>query len=308
MQSKLRNMTIRQLRALAAVAAHKSVTAAAAQLHLTQPAVTLQIKNLEELTEARLLQRTPNGMLLTEAGDVLMRLSERIDAALTDCSLTLEMMQGLTGGRVSIGVVSTAKYFAPFAIAAFSKAYPDIDVRLVIGNRGEIMRALADFSLDAAIIGRPPPDIDVIPTFIGDHPHIIIAPPLHPLAKAASLSPADLGAETFLIREPGSGTRALMERVLTEAGVTPRIGMEIASNETIKQAVMAGLGIAFLSAHTVAAELMDGRLISLPIEGLPIIRHWFLVRRVEKILLPPAQALVEFLGRETVHFLPRIVC
>jgi LysR family transcriptional regulator for metE and metH len=304
MTTPLQNLTLRQLRSLKAVVESTSITSAAEQLHLTQPAVTLQIKNLQALAQLPLFQRSPKGMVPTEAGEALMRLNERIETAMAECAATLDMMKGLTGGRVSIGVVSTAKYFAPFAIAAFSQAHPGIDVRLVIGNRGEIIQALADFTLDVAIIGRPPPELDLEKVLIGDHPHVIIAPPNHPLAHKRKLKVSSLGGEVFLNREPGSGTRALMERMFAEAGVKPRIGMEIASNETIKQAVMAGLGIAFLSAHTVAAELLDGRLVTLEIEGLPLVRSWFVVRRTDKVLLPPARALVDFLGRDAIKFLP----
>jgi LysR family transcriptional regulator for metE and metH len=162
--------------------------------------------------------------------------------------------------------------------------------------------------LDVAIIGRPPAELDLDCVLIGDHPHVIIAPPDHPLAGKTQIAVADLGNETFLNREPGSGTRALMERMFAEAGVTPRIGMEIASNETIKQAVMAGLGIAFLSAHTVGVELADRRLISLRIAGLPLVRSWFAVRCIEKMLLPPAHAFVKFLGQEAAQFLPPVHC
>jgi DNA-binding transcriptional LysR family regulator len=304
MAGQLQNLSLRQLRALAAVTAGRSVTAAAERLHLTQPAVTLQIKNLQRLAGLAVLQRTPGGMMPTEAGAALLQLAERIETAIADCAVTLDSMKGLTGGRVSVGVVSTAKYFAPFAIAAFAKTYPGIDVRLTIGNRGEIIQALTDFTLDVAIIGRPPPELELDKVLIGDHPHVIIAPPDHRLAHAKQLTVTDLADETFLIREQGSGTRALMERLFADAGAEPRIGMEIASNETIKQAVMAGLGIAFISAHTVAAELKDGRITTLAVEGLPLIRQWHVARRVEKTLLPAAQALVDFLGQEAVRFLP----
>jgi len=304
MRDSLHDLTLRQLRALSAVVRTKSVTGGAKWLHVTQPAVTLQIKNLQDRAELPLLQRTGAGMVPTEAGEALMLLWERIEAALADCRVTLDMIKGLTGGRVSIGVVSTAKYFAPFAIAAFARTHPGIDVRLVIGNRGEIIRALSNFALDVALIGRPPPELELDKVRIGEHPHVIIAPPGHRLARTESVAVADLAKEIFLNREPGSGTRALMERMFAEAGVTPRIGMEIASNETIKQAVMAGLGIAFLSAHTVAHELADGRLVSLSVAGLPLMRDWFVVRLVEKALLPPAQALVDFLSLEAVRFLP----
>jgi DNA-binding transcriptional LysR family regulator len=306
MRDLLRDLTLRQLRALSAVSRAKSVTGAAERLHVTQPAVTLQIRNLQERAALPLFQRTGAGMVLTEAGEALLLLWERIEAALDDCGVTLDMIKGLTGGRVSIGVVSTAKYFAPFAIAAFARAHPGIDVRLVIGNRGEIIQALADFALDVALIGRPPPELELDKVRIGEHPHVIIAPPDHPLVGAETLAVADLAEEIFLNREPGSGTRALMERVFAQAGVAPRIGMEIASNETIKQAVMAGLGIAFLSAHTVAHELSDGRLVSLPVAGLPLIRDWFVVRRVDKTLLPAGRALVDFLSHEAVRFLPPV--
>jgi LysR family transcriptional regulator for metE and metH len=304
--TSLHDLTLRQLRAVAAVARSRSVTGAAEQLHLTQPAVTLQLKNLQERCGLPLFQRTAKGMIATEAGEMLLLFGERIETALADCSAALDKLKGLSGGCVSIGVVSTAKYFAPFAISAFSKTHPGIDVRLLVGNRGEIIQALADFSLDVAIIGRPPPELQLERVLIGDHPHVIIAPPDHGLASMPTLAVAAMSDETFLIREPGSGTRALMERMFDEAGVKPRIGMEIASNETIKQAVMAGLGIAFLSAHTVAQELADGRLISLPVEGLPLIRHWYVARLTDKTLLPAAEALVHFLSNEAVRFLPAL--
>jgi LysR family transcriptional regulator for metE and metH len=306
MAAHLQGITRRQLRALAAVAERGTVTAAAERLNLTQPAISLQLRNLQDSAGLTLVQRTQAGTHPTEAGQAMLLLHDRIEAAVRDCAQTLDMIAGATGGRVSIGVVSTAKYFAPFAIAAFSRAHPGMDVRLTIGNRDGIVSALTAFALDVAIIGRTPPDLDVTRTLIGDHPHIVIAAPDHPLAKRRSLTVADLAAETFLSREPGSGTRALMERFFAEAGVAPRIGMEITSNETIKQAAMAGLGLAFLSGHTVATELNDNRLVMLSVEGLPLIRQWFVVGRRDKVLLPPAQALVDFLGREAASFLPRL--
>jgi LysR family transcriptional regulator for metE and metH len=214
------------------------------------------------------------------------------------------MMKGLTGGRVTIGAVSTAKYFAPFVIAAFSKLHPAIDLTMTIGNREEVMQALRDYELDIAVTGRPPADLDLEKRPIGPHPHIIVAPAGHALS-GLRLGVADLMGETFLIREPGSGTRALMEDLFRRAGLVPTIGMEISSNETIKQAVMAGLGIAFLSAHTVASELGDGRLVRLDVEELPLMRQWFVVRRADKVLLPPAQALLDFIANEAERFLPQ---
>jgi LysR family transcriptional regulator, low CO2-responsive transcriptional regulator len=301
----LKELTIRQLRALAAVHRDRSVTAAAKRLHLTQPAVTLQIRNLQALAGLPLIQRTADGMLLTDAGREVLTLCERIEAAIADCETSLQMMAGKTAGRISIGAVSTAKYFVPFMISGFSRLYPNVDVRLSIGNRQEIGTALRGYDLDFAIMGRPPPDIDMNVHLIGDHPHVIIAPTGHRLARKSNIAPADLAEETFLTREPGSGTRGLMEQFLDTAAVRPKIGMAMSSNETIKQAVIAGLGIAFISAHTVATELDERRLATLDVVGLPVVRQWFVLSRKDKILLPPARAMLEFLSVRGAQFLPR---
>jgi LysR family transcriptional regulator for metE and metH len=298
-------LTLRQLRALAAAAKHGSVTAAAKQLHLTQPAVTLQIQNLQTLAGLPLIQRTSDGMLLTDAGRDVLTLSERIEAAIRDCETSIEMIAGKTAGRISIGAVSTAKYFVPFMISAFSRLYPSVDVTLSIGNRQEIGTALRGYDLDIAIIGRPPADIDMDVHLIGDHPHVIIAPTSHRMARKSRIALADLANETFLTREPGSGTRGLMEQLFESARIRPKIGMAMSSNETIKQAVIAGLGIAFISAHTVATELDERRLVTLDVVGLPIVRQWFALSRKDKVLLPPARAMLDFLSAKGAQFLPR---
>lgn len=304
MSKRFRDVSIRQLRALAALAANGSITAAAGKLNLTQPAVTLQLRNLQALAGLPLIQRSGDGMLLTDAGREVLALTERIEAAMAACATSLEMMAGKTGGRVSIGAVSTAKYFVPFAISGFSKLYPDVEVRLTIGNRKDIGAALHGYDLDFAIMGRPPVDVEMDVRLIGDHPHVIIAPTVHRLARKPHLALSELAGETFLTREPGSGTRGLMEQFFESAGIRPTIGMTMSSNETIKQAVIAGLGIAFISAHTVATELDERRLTMLDVTGLPIIRQWFVVSRRDKVLLPPAQAMRQFLGEQGAQFLP----
>src|SRR5467141_529790 len=291
----LRELTIRQLRALAAVQKHRSVTAAAKQLHLTQPAVTLQLRNLQALAGLPLIQRTSDGMLLTDAGREVLARSERIEAAVASCETARDMIAGKAAGRISIGAVSTAKYFVPFAISGFSRAYPNVDVSLFIGNRQEIGTALRGYDLDIAIMVH----------LIGDHPHVIIAPTGHRLARKPRLPLSALSDETFLTREPGSGTRGLMEQLFETAGIRPKIGMAMSSNETIKQAVIAGLGIAFISAHTVATELDERRLVTLDVDGLPVVRQWFVLARKDKVLLPPAQAMLDFLSAKGAQFLPR---
>jgi LysR family transcriptional regulator, low CO2-responsive transcriptional regulator len=269
MTIKLRNVTIGQLRALAALAESGSVTAASNKLGLTQPAVTQQLRLLQEQANLPLVQRTGDGMLLTDAGREVLQLTKRVETAIKDCQESLDMMMGRSGGSVAIGAVSTAKYFVPNAIAAFSKRHPKVGLRLTIGNREEIRHDIRGYDLDFAIMGRPPEDIDVEAHLIGNHPHVIVAAGNHWLAKDSGLAIADLSHETFLTREPGSGTRTLMETLFAAADLQPHIGMEMSSNETIKQAVIAGLGIAFISAHAVAVELEDGRLTMLDVGGLP---------------------------------------
>lgn len=306
MPAGLRNVTIRQLRALAALAESGGVTAASHKLGLTQPAVTQQLRLLQNQTSLTLLQRTGDGMLLTDAGREMLELSRRIESAIKACQDSLDMMAGASRGAVSIGAVSTAKYIVPYAIAAFSEHHPNIGIKLTIGNREEIRDEIRGYNLDFAIMGRAPEDVDVESHFIGDHPHVIVASKNHWLAKDAGLAAVDLSHETFLTREPGSGTRTLMEAFFAASELQPRIGMEMSSNETIKQAVIAGLGIAFISAHTVAAELEQGRLVILDVGGLPLVRQWFVVRRRDKILLPPARALLDFLSSEGAKFLPAL--
>jgi DNA-binding transcriptional LysR family regulator len=268
--------------------------------------VTLQLRNLEALAGLPLIQRTGDGMRLTDAGREVMALTERIEAALVDCEQTLDMISGRTGGRVSIGAVSTAKYFVPFVMAGFSKRHPKIDIVLKVGNREDIRQALRGYDLDIAIMGQPPPDVAVEKRLMGEHPHVIVAAAGHWLAKDRGLAVVDLTYETFITRERGSGTRMLMEQFFQASDLQPKIGMEMDSNETIKQAVIAGLGIAFISLHTVASELADGRLVVLDVAGLPVMRQWYAVRRLDKELLPPAQAMLDFLGEDGFRYLPSL--
>jgi len=301
-----RQTSLRQLRSLGAMARGGGATAAAAALGVTPPAVAQQLRLLEAaLGGVPLLERTPDGARPTDAGREVLGALERIEAALADCAAAIEALRGMEGGRVAVGVISTAKYFAPFALAAFQRAHPKVEMRVLVGNRQDTLAALRGFELDFAVMGTPPEEFATERDVIGDHPHVIIAPPAHPLATFGAVSLATAARETFLLREPGSGTRDLMRRLFGDAlGHGPR--MEIGSNETIKQAVMAGMGIALISAHTIAAEVADGRLIVLPVEGLPVVRQWFVVRRSEKRLLPAAAALWEHLAREGAKFLPLV--
>lgn len=300
----MQRVSLKQLRAFAATVQAGTASGAAQLLNITPPAISLQLRLLEENVGLPLLQRNQDGLQITQAGQELLATADRIEAALDECGEALETLNSGEGGRVSVGVVSTAKYFAPQALAAFAKSHPKVEIRLQVGNRGETIAALCGHELDFAVMGRPPIDFTVERAVIGDHPHIIVGPSDHPLGQRKRLALTDLAGETFLLREQGSGTRLLMQRLFSDAGLSPNLGMEMGSNETIKQAVMAGLGIALISAHTVSAEIADGRLKVLPVKGMPVVRQWFVVRPQDKRLLPAAQALWDFFATSGAEHLP----
>ncbi|MDX2288737.1 MAG: LysR family transcriptional regulator [Hyphomicrobiaceae bacterium] len=301
----MRAPTTKQLRIVLEIARTGKISSAANALSVTGPAVTLQLQQLEAIIGMPLFERGAGRMRPTAAGEVVADCARVVEDRLKACVETLEEFKGLRAGRVSVGVVSTAKYFAPAALGAFKRTMPRLDLRLIVVNRGDVLKALASFGVDLAIMGRPPEDIPVESVVLGDHPHVIIAAAQHPLAGRRKMGIDSLAGETLLLREPGSGTRILTERVFGDAA-NLKTAIEIGSNETIKQAVMAGLGIALISGHTIAAELELERLAILDIVGLPIVRQWHVVRHRDKRLLPAADALWRFLEREGRSFLPEV--
>ena len=300
----MRNVTFKQLRVFAAVARAGSSAAAAQRLNVSPSAVTLQMQALQQQVAMPLLERSSAGTVPSEAGRHLLDTVERVEAMLADCKAALESLAGVRRGTVRVGVVSTAKYFAPQALAALLRVHPGLDIQLVVGNRADIVAGLGLYEIEVAIMGRPPGELDVVAAVIGDHPHVIVAPIGHPMLRHVAIPPAALAGEVFLVREPESGTRTLMERFFSDAGLAPRIGMQIGSNETIKQAVIAGLGIAFLSAHTIDAELAARRLAVLDVSGLPVMRRWHVVHMRERRLMPAAEAARAFLSEQGWRYLP----
>lgn len=294
----MKHVTLRQLKVFESVARHLSFSRAAEELHLTQPAVSMQVKQLEEQAGLPLTEMIGKKVFLTEAGEEVARHARRIAQQLREADEALDALKGVRGGRLSIGVISTAKYFAPRLLAEFRRRHPGIELNLGVHNRETVVRQLADNEIDLAIMGQPPQEFTTIAEAFADHPLVIVAPPEHALAGRNRVSAADLAGETFLIREPGSGTRATMERFFADAGIEPLHNFEMVGNETIKQAVMAGLGLAFISSHTVSLECEVGRLVRLPVTGTPVIRRWFVVHRAEKDLLPVAETFRAFLLAE----------
>lgn len=301
----MRNISIRQLRAVNAIARFGKVNLAARALGLTGPAVTLQLKQIEAELGTALFDRLPEGLVPTPAGHAAIGAARAVDGQLRAMADEIEALRGLRSGQMTLGVVSTAKYFAPMLMAAFAREQPSIQMNLVVGNRAEIIRALRAREIDIAVMGRPPKDVAVRAAVFGDHPLVIVAPADHPLVESRDIPKERIAQERFLIREPGSGTRISLEIFLSEIpGRLDNLGTEMGSNETIKQAVMAGLGIAFISAHTIAAEVEAGRLIILDVEGMPIRRQWFSVSLADRSLTPAMAAFQAFLIRKGVRHLP----
>ncbi len=303
----MRNVTLKQLRSVAAIMRNGRIVSAAKELNLTTPAITSQLKLIETELGASLFDRTQTGMRPTAAGWEVFRTATRVEDLLNECRERIDDLQGLRHGTITIGVVSTGKYFAPQLIAAFMREHPHVDVRLSVGNRDAIVEALRSYQVDLAIMGRPPSDFEVEARDFGDHPLVVIAGPEHPLAGERRISKQALARERFLIREEGSGTRAAYDTFFEGLAVNAMpTGMEIGSNETIKQSVMAGLGIALISGHSVAVELEEKRLVTLDVPGLPIMRHWYLVRRADRSESSAASAFSDYLAERGTGFLPSI--
>jgi LysR family transcriptional regulator, low CO2-responsive transcriptional regulator len=303
----MRNLSLRHIETLQAIAEAGSLVQAAAALNMTPAALTARVKGLEEAVGLKLFDRTATGMRLTKAGEAALEAARGVDRAVRDFADAMAAISTGEAGRLSVGAVSTAKYFAPKLIAAFVKARPKVELRFLIGNRDATVESLRSGEVEIALSGRPPRDMAVETFPLGPHPYVLVAPPDHRLAGKQRLSRSDLAGEAFLFREVGSGSRSLFDAFIGETTIKRvQLGMELGSNETIKQAVMAGLGIALLSAHTIAAEVQTGRLVCLGVEGLPIVRQWFVINRTDRALSPAARAFRDFAVGCGAEFLPSI--
>jgi DNA-binding transcriptional LysR family regulator len=235
--------------------------------------------------------------VLTDPGEALLGYARSILQSLADADRAMLALKGLDGGRVTLGVVSTAKYIVPHMLARFRADHPSIAITLRDGNRREMVAAMDKGEVDLCVMGQPPEGSDVVAEAFAAHPSVIIAGPDHPMAGQDNLPPSALVGEPFIAREEGAGTRQLMDRFFASVRVTPRVTMTISSNETIKQAVMAGMGIALISGHTIGLELRLGLLRTLPIQGFPLMREWFVAHRRGMPMLPIHARLRGFLLR-----------
>lgn len=297
------HLTFRQLSVFEAVARLLSYSRAAEEMHLSQPAVSMQIKQLEENVGLPLFEQLGKKIFLTEAGRELYHYSRTIAQQLTEAESVLDELKGLKRGKLKISVASTANYFAPQLLATFTQRFNNPTVSLNVTNRETLLQQLANNEMDMVIMGQPPDGLDLEAASFMENPLVVIAPVNHPLVGENSIPLARLQHETFLVREQGSGTRIAMERFFSQRGIHLTTGMEMSSNEAIKQAVQAGLGLGIVSIHTVALELEMHRLAILDVDSFPIMRHWFVVHRTQKRLSGVALAFKNFLLDEAAQLM-----
>ncbi len=298
------NITFRQLRVFTEVAAQGSMARAAETLHLTPPAVSMQVKEIEAQVGLPLFDRQGRAVVLSTAGEYFLVHAKRILAALKEADDAMARMKRVERGLLTIGMVSTAKYFVPHLLARFHQEHPGVDVRLrVVGNREQLVALMQTGEADLSIMGRPPRELATRSESFARHPLVFIAPPGHPVLEQAQAPVAVLAPYEFIAREHGSGTRNAMAGFFAEHHFEPRIAMEMSSNETIKQAVIAGMGLSFLSLHTVGLELRSGLLKIVDIAGTPVMRMWNIVHLGSRVLSPAAEAFRYFIIEQGQAFL-----
>ncbi len=289
------NATLRQLKVFESTARHLSFTRAAEELHLTQPAVSTQIKQLEGHAGLPLFEQVGRKVHLTQAGQEMLHHGRAIIQQFREAEEAMQQLKCVAGGKLNVAVISTGDYFFPRLLAEFSRRNQGVILNLAVSNRAELLHLLAKNLTDLAIMVRPPDDMDTANESFAPHPYVVVAPSTHPLAAQKSIPMAALMNESFIVREKGSDTWISMTQSFGRLLPKLNISMEINSTETIKQAVIAGLGISFLSAHTVTLERQVGSLVVLDVQGFPKMRNWYVVHRKRKRLSPVATAFKEFL-------------
>jgi len=292
----MKNATLRQLRVFASVAKHLSFVRAAEELSLTAPAVSMQIKELEAAVGLPVFDRTSRQVSLTMVGEYVLAHCRRVLSAMRDAEDLVARFRGLQVGPLDVGMVSTAEYFLPRLLAQFHQEHPGIVIRLqVANNREQIVTLMQAGNIELAIMGRPPQGWPTRAEPFAMHPHILVTSTDHPFTRMEAVPAQALADEGFIVREPNSGTRVALDEYMRAHQMAPRIVMQMSSNEAIKQAVMAGMGISLLSRHTVGLELDHGLIAAPETEGLPVMRRWHVVNNLAKTLSPAAEAFRYFI-------------
>jgi len=288
-------ISLRQLRVFESVARHLNHSRAATELYLSQPAVSMQIKQTENAIGLPLFEQVGKKLFLTEAGFELLNYSRSILQLVNEMESVFDQMKGMERGHLNISVVSTANYFMPQLLAKFIHAHPKIQVSLSVANRDAVIKQLADNIADLAIMGQPPEGTDMRAEAFMENPLVVIAAPTHQLAHNKKILPKQLAKETFLLREQGSGTRGVVERFFASHHLPLPVHMAMDTNEAIKQSVQAGMGIGIISRHGIELELETKRLVVLDVNHFPVVRHWHIVHRKNKRLSIAAQEFEHFL-------------
>ncbi|AMO95142.1 HTH-type transcriptional activator CmpR [Collimonas fungivorans] len=291
----MKNATLRQLKTFETVARHLSYSRAAEELHLTQPAVSLQVKQLEEHAGLPLFEQLGKKIYLTAAGMEMLRHGRMIIQQFREAEDAMAQLKGVSGGRLNVAVISAGDYFFPRLLAEFQRRHENVSLKLTVHNREELLRNLQENQTDLAIMVRPPEDPGMVRRAFAPHPYVIVASPQHPLAGKKRIPMARLMREPFIVRERGSDTWNSMQESFGDHLAQLNVAMEIKSFETIKQAVIAGMGISFLSVHTISLELQVGNLVVLDVQGFPAMLNWYVVHRQHKQLPPVAIAFENFL-------------
>jgi len=291
----LKQATLHQLQVFEAIARCGSFTRAAEELFLTQPTVSQQIKQLTKAVGLPLFEQVGKRLYLTDAGKEVLTVCRDISERLSQMEMTLADLKGLKQGNLRLAVITTAKYFVPRLLGPFRHRYPGINISLQVTNRKQVLDRLSENLDDLYILGQPPENLDVSLRPVLENPLVVIAPHNHPLAQEKNIPLQRLAEEPFIMREPGSGTRMVVEHFFEENRVALNVEMEIGSNEAIKQAIVGGLGLSVLSRHSLALEGTKGPLTILDVEGFPIQRHWYIVYPASKQLSVVARTFLEYL-------------
>lgn len=306
-ESPMKNATLRQLKVFETVARHLSFSRAAEELHLTQPAVSTQVKTLESHVGLELFEQLGKKVYLTQGGSELLYHSRLIIGQFQAAEEALAQFKGISGGKLNVAVISAGDYFFPHLLVEFARQHPGVTLNLTVHNREELLGQLANNLTDLAIMVRPPHGVDTLNESFAPHPYVIVAAPGHHLAGRKRISIEALMREPFVVREKGSDTWFSMADALGEHLPDLNIAMEIKSTETIKQAIIAGMGIGFLSAHTIGQELKTGSLVVLPVQGFPLMLDWYVVHRNDKRLPPVARAFRQFLLDEGAKLIAKLI-
>lgn len=301
----MKNATLRQLKVFETVARHLSFSRAAEELHLTQPAVSTQVKQLEGHAGLPLFEQLGKKIYLTPAGSEMLHYARSIISQFREAEEAMVRFKGISGGKLNVAVISAGDYFFPRLLADFTRRHAGVVLNLAVHNREELLHQLSANLTDLAVMVRPPLDMPTVNEPVAPHPYVIVAAPTHPLARKRNIPLSRLAQEPFIVREKGSDTWNSMQDGFAGRLPNLKIAMEITSTETIKQAVIAGMGISFLSIHTVALELQVGNLAVLDVEGFPVMLNWYVVHRKNKRLPPVALAFKNFLLEDGARLIAR---